>query len=67
MTLRELRLEKGLTMKQVAERAQSSESAVSLYERGLRKMSLQMAARIASVLECKVDDLVACDESGKAG
>ena len=57
MRMRELRRAKGLTMKQVADKANVSEAAVSLYERGLRNPNLSTAHRIAEVLNCTVDEL----------
>lgn len=62
MRIRELRHEKGLTMKQVAIKAGVSEAAISLYERGLRKPTIVVAFKIAAALGVTVDELI-----GKAG
>jgi putative transcriptional regulator len=58
MRLRELRHIKGLTLKQVAQKAKVSESAMSLYERGKRNPNLVTAYRIAKALGVTVDELI---------
>lgn len=57
MNLRKIRRMCGLTMKQVARAVGVSEGAISLYERNLRRPSLETAFKIAKVLGCTVDDL----------
>lgn len=57
LNLRQLRHDRGLTMKQVAEMAGCSEAAVSLYERDKRKPTLITAYRIAKALNVSIDDL----------
>lgn len=58
MNLKMIRKLRGLTMKQVAEAANISESAVSLYENGKRHPNLSTAYRIAKVLNVSLDELV---------
>jgi DNA-binding transcriptional regulator YiaG len=48
----------GLSLKDLALRAQTTQGAVSHIERGIRKPSAEMLARLASGLDCSVDDLL---------
>lgn len=48
--LRSLRTERGLTLREVAERVGTSESYVSMIERGVRKPSPEMATLIGKAL-----------------
>jgi len=57
--LRARRQSLGLTAKELALRANVTEGAVSHIERGIRKPSAEMVARLASVLDCSVDELLA--------
>ena len=45
----------GLTQSQLAAQADTTEDAISDYERGERRMSLEMAVKLASILECDTD------------
>ena len=56
--LRKRRKALGLTLKEVATRAGTTQAAVSHIERGIRKPSAEMVARLASALDCSVDDLL---------
>ena len=47
-----------LTLKEVAARAGTTPAAVSHIERGIRKPSAEMVARLARALDCSVDDLL---------
>ena len=58
VNLKMIRKLRGLTMKQVAEAANISESAVCLYESGKRHPNLSTAYRIAKVLNVSLDELV---------
>jgi transcriptional regulator with XRE-family HTH domain len=58
MNLRDIRKSKGLTMKQVADAAQISEAAVSLYENGKRFPNLSTAYKIAKALDVSIDELI---------
>lgn len=69
MNLREIRQRQGLTMKQVAIKANVSEAAISLYERGLREPGLTVANRIAAALGVTIDELIGDEPplTGSAG
>ncbi len=56
--LKELRIARGLTLRDVAKKVGKTYQAISNYEQGERKISLDTAAGLAKVLDCKVDDLV---------
>ena len=49
----------GLSQKNLAAQAQTTESAISHIERGIRKPSAEMLARLAGALGCSVDHLLA--------
>ena len=51
-------------MKQVAEAAQISESAVSLYENGKRHPNLSTAYRLAKALNVTIDALIGIKKVG---
>ena len=57
LLIREKIKEKGMTNKEVAEILGIDQNTVSRYTTGRIKLSLEMAAKIAEILECKVDDL----------
>lgn len=59
MRIRQLRQQKGLRQQQLAQRAGVTQPHLSAVERGQRQPSLRMLQRIAAVLGCKLDDLVA--------
>lgn len=56
--LRELRLARGLTQPQFAERCGSNVPFVSNVERGVMLPGLAMLIRLADALECNVSELV---------
>lgn len=57
--LRELRAERGLTLKQVAERASIDVSTLSRLESGKRRLALDHLPRLAAALAVTTDDLLA--------
>lgn len=59
--LKEQRKEKGLTAKEVGDKLNISESYYSLIESGQRqkKMDLTLVAKLSSVLEIPIDQIVA--------
>jgi transcriptional regulator with XRE-family HTH domain len=57
--LRELRTERGLTLKAVAERASLDLSTLSRLESGKRRLALDHLPALATALDVSVDDLVA--------
>lgn len=56
--LRDMRIRKGLTMRQFSERFQISESAVGMYERNQREPSLALLSTFADYFGVTIDDLV---------
>lgn len=56
MTLRELRMARSLTLKQVAEAVGVTESAMSLYETGKRHPPVRIAKRLGSFYEIPWSD-----------
>jgi transcriptional regulator with XRE-family HTH domain len=56
--LRELREARGLDRAALAKLAGTSEHSIAKLEIGARSPSLELAARIARALKCKVDDLL---------
>ena len=56
--LRELRIKRGLSQAQLAERARSSKPVISNLERGLTTPSLGMLLRLSEALERRPSDLV---------
>lgn len=63
--LRELRLARGLTQPQLAERCGSNVPFISNVERGVMLPGLAMILRFAGALECRVSDLVEVFDKGK--
>lgn len=57
MTLREMREQRGMTQAKLASRVGVTQVAISLIETGERKPSVQMAKKIASVLDIAWPDL----------
>jgi|GEM_PF-257335 len=56
--LRELRIERGLTQPEIADRVGTSASNISDLERGIKVPTLTTVARLADALDCNVTDLV---------
>ena len=56
--LRELRLARNLTQRQLAEGCGSNSPFISNLERGVKVPSLTMILRLAQALDCRVYDLV---------
>jgi transcriptional regulator with XRE-family HTH domain len=56
--LREVRLAKGLTQNELAERCGTSIAAISHIERGTKVPTLTTLVRLADALQCKVTKLV---------
>jgi transcriptional regulator with XRE-family HTH domain len=56
--LRELRIARGLTQPDVADRVGTSASNISDLERGIKVPTLTTVARLADALECTVSELV---------
>ena len=58
MHIREIRKEKGLTMKKLGELVGVTESAIGQYETGRRKPDYEMLLRISEALDSSVDELL---------
>lgn len=56
--LRLLRKAKGLTMKELGNMVDVSESMIQMVESGTRKPSFELLLKLGEALECSVDDLV---------
>lgn len=56
--MRELRKQKGLTMKELGKAVGVAESTISLYENGKHEPDLTTMKRIADVLEVSIDELI---------
>jgi len=56
--LRDLRVARGLTQEQLAERCESNHPFISNLERGVTIPSLSTLLRLADALECTMSDLV---------
>nr|MBR6778425.1 helix-turn-helix transcriptional regulator [Clostridia bacterium] len=56
--LKELRTEQGLTQKQLAEKLNTTNSAVCDWEKGRSQPDLQMLTKIATLFEVSVDYLL---------
>lgn len=51
--LKEIRKKRNLTVAELAERVGTTEASISRYETGSRKLSVEMAKKIADVLKVK--------------
>lgn len=66
MLLRELRKQRGLTMKELGEKIGVSESTISLYETGRRSPSYEILLKIAEYFGVSVDYLLRGNEEKNA-
>ena len=57
--IRSRRTRLGLAQREIALRAQTTEAAISHIERGIRRPSAPLLARLAAALGCSADDLLA--------
>lgn len=62
LNLKNYRLKHNLTLQEFSEKLQISRTALSGYEKGLNEPTLYVLLKIASVLECSLDDLVGISE-----
>lgn len=60
--LKELRKEKGLTQMQLSELVGVKRNTIAMIEIGENKPSLELAMRLAKVLDCNIDDFVTVGE-----
>lgn len=61
MTLRDKRIEKGLSIKKLAEAVGVSDAFIRYLEYGQKNPSLQTARKIAQILGCSIDELFVKD------
>ena len=59
MNLKEIRNEKGMTQEELAQSCGISRQRVTNYEIGIREPDLDTLKRLASALDCTVDELLA--------
>lgn len=64
MNLKKYRRIRNLTMKQVADAVEISESMYCLVENGRRTPSLKVLTKLARALNCTIDELIGVDEDG---
>jgi hypothetical protein len=57
--IRRIRLEKGLTQAELADRLSVSQSMLCQIERETKNPSLQVCRAVAEVLDCKIETLLA--------
>ncbi len=65
--LKELRERANLTQRELAEKLDISESSICLYEKGLRKPSIDMLPKLAELLKVDVSELVKCFSHAESG
>ena len=58
LSIREKRIEKGLSQAQLAERIGVTQGAVMKWETGRCFPSLDKAVELAALFDCKIDDLI---------
>lgn len=56
--IRKIRKQRGMTLKNLAEKVGVTVQCISNYEQGIRTVNLPTAAIIAAALNCTVDDLI---------
>lgn len=61
--IKEMRLQKGFSQQEFAEKLSISITHLNKIERGNREPSLKLAVRMASLLECRIEELFFCDKS----
>src|SRR5690606_23400593 len=59
LRIKQLRMEKGLSQNEMAERLNKSQSAYNRLEHGETKIAIEELPKIAEALECKIEDLLA--------
>ena len=62
MKLAEIRKEKKMTQTELAEKVGVGDTAICNYEKGLREPNLGTLKKLATVLECTVDELIGDDD-----
>jgi len=65
--IKALRMERGLTVEQLAERALISAAAIDKYEAGKTIPRLDFAALLARGLGCRIDELITLEDADIEG
>ena len=58
MNLKEIRIAKGMTQKELANAIEVTDAAICQYENGQREPNLDNLKKLARVLDCTVDELI---------
>ena len=58
MSIKKLRINRGLTQKQLAELLGVKQQNISDWERGERSPSVKNLKKLSEILNCQIDDLV---------
>lgn len=58
MSIKDKRIAANMSQKELAQASNVSRVAITRYETGERVPSIEIAAKIAKALNCKVDDLI---------
>lgn len=66
MNLKKIRLERGMTQSDVAAAVGLSDEAICTYEIGTREPNLETLRKLATVLNCTIDELIG-NEEGEDG
>lgn len=62
MNIKKKRIEKGMTQEKLAQSCEISRQRVTNYEIGIREPNIATLKKLASALECTVDELLEDDE-----
>jgi transcriptional regulator with XRE-family HTH domain len=65
MILRKIRKEKEMTQKTLADTIGVGTTAISNYEKGIREPNIGTLKKLATVLECTVDELLRDDDDSE--
>ena len=67
MNLRMKRIEKGMTQEEIAAKVGIIQSQISRYEAGISEPNLETLKKLASILDCTVDELLKDPKEGSDG
>lgn len=66
MNLKEIRLERGMTQKELADAVGMSSQAIHYYETGAREPDLDTLRKLSKELDCTLDELIGNPERESA-
>lgn len=66
LNLKKARLNRGLTLEQVAQKVSVTRSAMSMYENGKREVNYQMLLKLSSIYNVSIDYLLGNEEQSVA-